>query len=69
MKQLGFSIDLGANYQLVTITMADLNGKVIHSKIYNDSQLINLKLKEQAGVYILIIESGNKKAVLRLIKK
>ena len=64
-----FSIDLGSNYQTVTITMTDVNGKVILSKTYNESQLLNLKLEEPAGVYLLIIESKDKKAVIRLVKE
>jgi len=62
-----FSIDLGSNYQ--TITMTDLNGKLIQSKTYNESQLLNLKLEEPVGVYLLIIESNERKAVIRLVKE
>ncbi len=64
-----FWIDLGRNYQTIRITMTDLNGKLIHSKTYNESQLLNLKLTESDGVYLLIIESGDKKAVIRLVKE
>jgi hypothetical protein len=64
-----FSIDLGSNYQTVTITMTDLNGKLIQTKTYNESQLLNLKLEEPAGVYLLIIETRDKKAVIRLAKE
>jgi chitinase len=64
-----FSIDLGENSQLVTVTMTDLSGKVIQSKTYNDEQLLSLKIEEPAGVYLLVIESGNKKAVIRLVKE
>jgi hypothetical protein len=64
-----FSIDLGENYKAVTITMTDLSGKVIQSKTYNESQLLNLKLEEPVGVYLLIIEAKDKKAVIRLIKE
>ena len=64
-----FSIDFGETYSSVTITMTDLNGKMIQSKTYNESQLLNLRLDEPAGVYILVIQSGEKKAVIRLIKE
>lgn len=64
-----FSIDLGENYINVTITMSDLNGRIIHSKNYNESQLLNLKIEEPAGIYLLIIESGDKKALIRLVKE
>jgi hypothetical protein len=64
-----FAIDLGRTYQTVTITMADLNGKLIQSKTYNKIQLLNMKLEKPAGIYLLMIESGDKKAVIRLVKE
>jgi hypothetical protein len=67
--QGNFSIDLGKSYNVVRITMTDLNGILIQSKTYNDSELLNLKLEEPAGVYLLIIESEERKAVIRLVKE
>jgi len=64
-----FSIDLGNNYKTVTISMTDLNGKLIQLKTYNDNQVLNLKIDQPIGVYLLIIESGDKKAVIKLIKE
>jgi len=64
-----FSIDLGGTFNAVTITMTDLSGKLIQSKTYNESQLLNLKIEEPAGVYLIKIESGDKKAVIRLVKE
>jgi hypothetical protein len=64
-----FSIDLGNNYQTTVVTITDWSGRTIQSKRYNDSQLLNLKLKEPAGVYFLIIKSENKKALIRLVKE
>ena len=65
----GFSIDLGDQYQSVAITMMDLSGKLILNNSFNKSQLLNFKIEEPAGVYLLVIESGDKKAVIRLIKE
>ena len=64
-----FSIDLGEKYPTVTITITDLIGKLILSNTYNESQLLNLKLEKPAGVYLLTIESGDKKVVIRLVKE
>jgi hypothetical protein len=64
-----FSVDLGEKYQTVQISITDVKGKLIQSQIYKDSQLFNLKIEESVGVYFLIIESTNKKAVIRLIKE
>ena len=64
-----FSIDLGETYNAVTITVSDINGKHIHSKTYSESQLLNIKLEEPAGVYLLLIESEEKKTVIGLVKE
>ncbi len=63
------SIDLGENLNIVTVTLTDLNGKLILSNTYNNSQLLNFKIEEPAGIYLLIIKSGNEKSVIRLVKE
>jgi hypothetical protein len=64
-----FSIDLGEKYQSVRVTITDLNGKLIRSRTYPESQLLNLKLAEPVGVYLIRLEAKNKIAVIRLIKE
>ena len=64
-----FSIDLGQAYNAVTITISDLNGKLIWSEKYKESQLMNLKLEQPTGVYLLKIESENNKAIIRVVKE
>ena len=64
-----FSIDLGEHYNSVTVTIADLLGRQILSKVYKNSQLLDFTLKEPAGVYLLMIESIDTKKVIRLIKE
>jgi hypothetical protein len=46
-----------------------LNGKLIRSRTYPESQLLNLKLAEPVGVYLIRLEAKNKIAVIRLIKE
>ena len=46
-----------------------MNGEQIQSNTYNKSKLLNLKLEEPAGVYLLIVETEDKKAVIRLVKE
>ena len=64
-----FSIDLKDTYQMVSITITDLNGKLIQSKQFENSQLLNLKLEEPAGIYLLTIESGQNNSIIRLVKE
>jgi hypothetical protein len=46
-----------------------LNGRLIESKEYNGTKLLNLKIDEPAGIYLLKIETGDQKAVIRLVKE
>ncbi|MCF8378993.1 MAG: polysaccharide lyase family 7 protein [Bacteroidales bacterium] len=64
-----FSIDLGDNYQRVTITLKDLTGRLIQHNTYKDSQLLNIEIQEPAGIYLLIVESVDKKTVFSLVKE
>ena len=64
-----FVIDLGNNYPTTNITLTDLSGKLLQASTHNNSQLLHLKLKEPAGVYLLHIQSEDKKATIRLIKE
>ena len=64
-----FSIDLGTNYESINIAITDLNGKIIQSKTYTQSQLLNIKLKEASGIYLIVIKSEDHKAVIRLAVK
>jgi len=64
-----FTIDLGKRHRSIGIKIIGLDGKIIHSGIYVESLLIDLKLEEPAGVYLLIIESGINKTVKRLVIK
>ncbi|MDB4090930.1 SBBP repeat-containing protein [Crocinitomicaceae bacterium] len=63
-----FSIDLGADYSTVSISISDINGKLIRFEKYVQAQVISLSIKEPNGVYLLTINSGDKTAVIRLIK-
>ena len=68
-SQDNFSIDLGENNGSVKITITDVYGRRIRSGSYNKSQLLNLELDGPPGVYLLIVESEEKKAVVRLVKE
>ena len=64
-----FSVDLGDVYEKAEILITDLSGKLIASKTITQSQTLNLSLKEPAGIYIVSVQAGEKKAVIRLIKE
>ena len=64
-----FTIDLGVNYESATVRVTDIYGKLIQSYSYNDHQLLDIKIEEPAGVYLLMLESGDKKSVIRIVKE
>ncbi|MFT6003616.1 MAG: hypothetical protein ACI8UQ_000745 [Bacteroidia bacterium] len=64
-----FSLDLGDVYEKTDILITDLSGKLIASKTITQSQTLNLSLEEPPGIYIVSVQAGEKKAVIRLIKE
>ncbi|MEX0598912.1 MAG: T9SS type A sorting domain-containing protein, partial [Candidatus Paceibacterota bacterium] len=64
-----FYIDLGAIYQNAKISITDISGKLIDSKTIVQSQIVNLSIEEPTGVYFLLVQVDNKKAVIRLVKQ
>ena len=64
-----FSIDLGESYPTTSIIITDLLGKTIQTNEFTNNQILNLKIDEPAGIYLLKIESGNQKVVIRLVKE
>ena len=64
-----FSIDLGESYPTTSITITDLLGKTIQTNEFTNNHILNLKIDEPAGIYLLKIESGNQKVVKRLVKE
>lgn len=64
-----FSINLGRQFNSIITEMTDLNGKLIQSKEYSNSSFLNLEIEGPVGIYLLIIQSGENKAVIKLMKK
>ena len=63
-----FSIDLGRTYENTIITITDVLGRVVSVSTYNQSQLISQKFEGQAAIYFLQINSGDKGAIVKLVK-
>ena len=64
-----FSIDLGAIYESTVVSIIDVTGRIIESKTITQSEIINLSIKEAVGIYFITIKTGNKKAVIKLVKQ
>lgn len=63
------AIDLTQYKHASKLNISDLNGKVIHTMLCRENQLIDLNFEGLPGIYLLSIESGNNKWVTKLIKK
>ena len=51
-----FSIDLGESYPTTSIIITDLLGKTIQTNEFTNNQILNLKIEEPAGIYLLMIQ-------------
>lgn len=67
--QGNFTIDLGENHNELTIALTDLQGRLIRSDIFENQRLLNFRLEEPAGIYLMTLESGGEKAIVRLIRR
>ncbi|CAN5799231.1 hypothetical protein BH11BAC3_BH11BAC3_12120 [soil metagenome] len=53
------AIDLGRNYDHVTVIVSDIHGKKISESAHTQSQLIPIKIDAPAGVYFIKVMSNN----------
>jgi PKD repeat protein len=61
-------IDLGQVFNEFTVSINDVHGKLISQSNYKQAKEFEINLYAQSGIYLLTINSGNKKATIRLIK-
>lgn len=64
-----FVIDLGANYEDVTVVITDLAGRTVHAQNANNANLIPVEFESAAGMYIVTVESGSNKTSFQLIRQ
>jgi hypothetical protein len=64
-----FTINLGEMYSNVSISLTDLSGRLLNTTAYEQCEFLNLSYAIPSGVYLVIVESSDKKSVIRLIKE
>jgi hypothetical protein len=64
-----FTIDLGATYANVHITLTDALGRKIMSTTHTQGQQVDLSINEPAGIYFVTLQTGDDNTVIRLVKK
>jgi hypothetical protein len=64
-----FTIDLGAAYDNVAISITDISGRTVYQTTANQTALVSLELDQPAGIYFVSVTSENKHTVVKLIKQ
>ena len=64
-----FSIDMRTKYETLNVIVKDINGRIIQSNTFSETQLLNMNIEDSTGVYFVIIESIDKKVVMRIVKE
>jgi hypothetical protein len=62
------TIDLGEIYNAIEVQIVNPLGQIISSENYDMKEILNLELTGAKGVYYVVIQSENKKEILRIIK-
>ena len=63
-----FSVNLINDYDDIDITIRDLRGRLIESKSFKNTNLVQMEFDAVAGVYLIIIKINNNTRVTKLIK-
>lgn len=64
-----FSISFGSTYESATVKITDINGRLIESRSFNQTQQLDLTIDQPAGIYIVNIQAGDNKAMIKLVKE
>ena len=62
-----FTLDLGAKYEKISITITDVSGVIIKRSTYHYSQLLSLNIQAQNGIYFLTVRSEKEQAIIKVI--
>jgi hypothetical protein len=63
-----FTIDLKDN-RSVTITICNLVGQQVYQESFENNQQLKFNLNEAPGVYLVFLDFGNDKSVIKLVKE
>ena len=63
------TIDLATNYEDIKLVLYDMHGRLLKQQSFENKKSFDFEMNEAAGVYLISIESENKQANFRIIKK
>ena len=61
-------VDLAEKLAFFTVEISDIAGNLISRSTYQNTAMFEINLQVQPGIYLMKIHSGNRKAVLRIVK-
>ncbi|CAA6829629.1 MAG: Unknown protein [uncultured Aureispira sp.] len=64
-----FTIELGAAYAHLAISITDINGKIVYQTTADQMDVVHLDLDQPAGVYFVSLISETKHTVVKLMKQ
>jgi hypothetical protein len=64
-----YMVDLGEDFENTVVSISDIYGKLIQSKTVTNSQVFEINILEPSGIYIIEFKSGDKNAVIRIVKE
>ena len=56
------------DYNNVKITLTDINGRIIQFRNTLNGRFFDLEIDSSSGMYLLTVESGKNRAVIKIIK-
>ncbi|MFM7766080.1 MAG: T9SS type A sorting domain-containing protein [Sphingomonadales bacterium] len=63
------SIELGANYNDVSVIVRNTTGQEVMRKSYSSANSFKLNIPGEAGIYLMEVTAQDKKAMLKVVKK
>jgi len=63
------TIDLGNIYSNTSLEIRNIYGQLVSTKNVSNTNLIHIELNEAPGIYFITLNSDNKNAVLKVVKK
>ena len=65
-----FTLDLGKNYDQITIQITNSLGQVVENSVYSEFQLIDIQLEAESGIYFVeIITNEGLRSKVKLVIK
>ncbi len=62
------TIDMGVVYSNLVITIRNILGQELQTKMYDGSPLINLTIEGESGIYLVELKTNDKTGVIRVVK-